>query len=150
MLRKHKLEEAGFTLLEMLVVLGIIATLAGIVAPAVFRNTGDAKQQAARTQIEMLGLALESYRLDNNHYPTTEQGLTALRELPITGPEPANWRGPYLRRVLPNDPWGRQYSYLAPGKVNPDSYDLFSYGRDGVPGGDNEDADITSWGGPLP
>jgi general secretion pathway protein G len=139
---------AGFTLLELLVVLAIIATLATVVGPELFRNAGDAKVQAARSQIEMLGLALDAYRLDNDYYPTTGQGLVALRAAPAAG-EARNWRGPYLRRVVPRDPWGREYHFFAPGRENPDAYDLYSLGRDGVEGGVGEDADLTSWGGPL-
>lgn len=138
----------GFTLIEILVVIAVIATLASIVGPAVFRNVGDAKVSAARSQIEIFAVALESYRLDNDVYPTTEQGLAALRTLPTTGEPPRNWRGPYLRRSVPLDPWGRPYVYISPGHINPDSYDLLSYGRDGKPGGEGEDADITSWDTP--
>jgi general secretion pathway protein G len=133
----------------MVVVLAIIATLATVVGPAVFRNAGDAKVQAARSQIEMLGLALDSYRLDNDAYPSTQQGIGALREPPAADP-PRNWRGPYLRRLVPADPWGRPYSYASPGRANPSSYDLYTLGRDGRPGGTDEDADLTSWGGPVP
>lgn len=136
----------GFTLIELLVVIAIIAVLAGIVAPAVFRNVGDAKATSARSQIEIFGLALDAYRLDNDKYPSTEQGLAALRTLPTVGELPRNWKGPYLRKTVPLDPWRRPYVYVAPGQENPDSYDLFSLGRDGSPGGEGEDADITSWG----
>jgi general secretion pathway protein G len=139
----------GFTLLELLVVIAIIATLAGIVAPAVFRNVGDAKASAARSQIEFLSLALNAYRLDNGALPSAEQGLEALRTLPSTGEVPTNWRGPYLSRVVPRDPWGRPYAYRAPGIENPTSFDLFTLGRDGRIGGTDEDSDITSWGGPV-
>ncbi|MFN2397819.1 MAG: type II secretion system major pseudopilin GspG [Gemmatimonadaceae bacterium] len=139
----------GFTLIEMLVVIAIIAVLAAVVAPAVFRNVGDAKANAARSQIEIFALALDAYRLDNDHYPSSEQGLVALRTLPVAGAAPRNWRGPYLRRVVPADPWGRPYIYVAPGVENPASYDLVTLGRDGKPGGEGEDADITSWGGPV-
>lgn len=141
---------AGFTLIEMLVVLAIIATLASVVAPAIFRNIGDAKAQAARSQIETLSLALDAYRLDNDVYPEPDQGLAALWSEPITGARPRNWRGPYLRRVVPTDPWGRPYMYAMPGSANPATYDLYSLGRDGKTGGSNEDADVTSWGGPVP
>ncbi len=139
----------GFTLLELLVVLAIIATLAAVVGPSVFRNVGDAKVQSAKSQIEIFALALDSYRLDTGGYPSTAQGLAALRTAP-TGPEaPAGWRGPYLRRAVPLDPWGRPYVYVAPGRANPEAYDLYTLGRDGKPGGEGEDADVTSWGGPL-
>jgi general secretion pathway protein G len=140
-------DRAGFTLIELLVVIAIIATLAAIVAPAVFRNVGDAKVNTAKSQIELFALALDAYRLDNDVYPDTEQGLSALRILPTVGIPPRNWRGPYLRKTVPADPWGRPYVYLAPGRENPSSYDLYSLGRDGESGGTEEDADITSWGG---
>ncbi|HYW09776.1 MAG TPA: type II secretion system major pseudopilin GspG [Longimicrobium sp.] len=136
----------GFTLIEMLVVLVIIAVLAAVVGPEIFRNVGDANASAARSQIEMLGLALDQYRLDNGSYPSSEQGLAALRSAPVTGEAPRNWRGPYLRRALPGDPWGRPYLYVAPGRENPTGYDLASLGKDGRPGGEGEDADLTSWG----
>jgi len=143
----------GFTLLELLVVIAIIATLAAVVAPSVFRNVGDAKSASAKSQIEVFGLALNQYRLDNGIYPSTNQGLESLRTQPTVvgddGQPPPNWRGPYLSRLVPSDPWGRPYVYRAPGIVNPDSYDLYSLGRDGKPGGEGEDADITSWGGPV-
>jgi general secretion pathway protein G len=136
----------GFTLIELLVVITVIAILAGLVGPMVFRNLGDAKVSAARAQIELLALALDQYRLDNDFYPSTTQGLAALREKPAGDPEARNWRGPYLRKAIPLDPWGRPYSYKSPGQVNADSYDLLSLGRDGQPGGSGEDADVTSWG----
>lgn len=139
----------GFTLIEILVVLAIIATLAALVGPSVFRNVGDSRTQAARSQIELFALALEQYRLDNHVYPATEQGLAALRTMPVTGEPPTNWRGPYLRRVVPDDPWRRPYIYVAPGRENPETYDLYTLGRDGRVSGEGEDADITSWGGPV-
>lgn len=137
----------GFTLIEMLVVLAIIGTLAMLVGPAVFRNVGDASVIAARTQIDALSVALESLRLDSRAYPTTAQGLTSLQERPAE--TVSGWRGPYLRKNVPLDPWGRQYVYVSPGVKNPDSFDLYSLGRDGVAGGSGEDADITSWGGAI-
>ena len=141
--------QTGFTLIEILVVLAIIATLAALVGPSVFRNVGDSRVSAARSQLELFALALEQYRLDNHVYPATEQGLGALRTMPAAGDPPRNWRGPYLRRVVPNDPWGRAYVYNAPGRENTEAYDLYSLGRDGQPGGEGEDADVTSWGGPV-
>lgn len=140
---------AGFTLLELIVVIVVIAILAGLVGPMVFGNVSDARTQAARAQIEMFGLALDNYRLDNDSYPVTEQGLAALRSRPAAPPEPRRWRGPYLRKEVPNDPWDRPYVYRSPGTENPTGYDLFSLGRDGRPGGEGEDADITSWGGTV-
>lgn len=140
---------AGFTLIEMLVVIMVIGTLAVVVAPAVLRNVGDANASAAKTQIEVFALALDSYRLDNHAYPSTAQGLAALRTRPPAGEVPPNWRGPYLRKTVPPDPWGQPYVYSSPGRHNPESYDLYSLGRDGKPGGEGEDADITSWGAPI-
>ena len=142
-------ERRGFTLIELLVVLAIIATLASLVGPELFRNAGDAKVQATRSQIEMLSLALDNYRLDNDQYPTSEHGLRALRVVPPLGEPPRNWRGPYLRREVPVDPWGRPYLYRSPGVANPAGFDLYSLGRDGQAGGSGEDADITSWGGQV-
>lgn len=139
----------GFTLIEVLVVIAVIATLVSIVAPAVFQNVGDAKINAARSQIEAFALALETYRMHNGVYPTTEQGLEALRKMPAVGDPPRNWRGPYLRKPVPLDPWSLPYHYESPGRANPESYDLYTLGRDGKPGGEGEDADITSWGGPV-
>jgi general secretion pathway protein G len=138
----------GFTLIEILVVITVIAILASLVTPMVFRNVGDAKSSAARAQVEIFGLALDAYRLDNDYYPSTPQGLEALRRLPAGEPAARNWRGPYLKKAVPLDPYGRPYVYRSPGEVNPDSYDLLSAGRDGEPGGTGEDADITSWGAP--
>ncbi|HEU4647897.1 MAG TPA: type II secretion system major pseudopilin GspG [Gemmatimonadales bacterium] len=137
---------SGFTLIELLVVITVIAILAGLVAPMVFRNVDDAKVSAARSQIETFSLALDTYRLDNDYYPSTDQGLVALRQRPTGDPAPRNWRGPYVKKEIPDDPWGRPYVYRSPGEANPDSYDLLSYGRDGRPGGESEDADLTSWG----
>ncbi len=135
----------GFTLIEILVVITVIAILASLVTPMVFRNVGDAKTSAARAQVEILGLALDAYRLDNDYYPSTAQGLEALRQLPAGEPAARNWRGPYLKKSVPLDPYGRPYVYRSPGEVNPEAYDLLSLGRDGAPGGAGEDADITSW-----
>ncbi len=134
----------GFTLIELLVVIVVISILAGLVGPMVFRNVGDAKVSAAKAQIEMLGLALDQYRLDNDYYPSTAQGLAALRQAPNGDPRARNWRGPYLRDDVPLDPWDRPYAYVSPGVSNPQRYDLSSYGRDGRPGGAGEDADIGS------
>jgi general secretion pathway protein G len=136
----------GFTLIEMLVVLLVISVLAALVGPMVFRNVGDAKQQAARAQIELFGLALDAYRLDTGDYPTTDQGLAALWELPTTGPAPLGWRGPYTRKAIPLDSWGRAYVYRCPPLEARTGYDLLTYGKDGQPGGEGEDADVTSWG----
>ena len=134
----------AFTLIEVLVVIIVIAILATLVGPSLFRNVGDARTATARTQIETFGTALDAYRLDNGTYPTTAQGLDALWQKPSIDP-PANWRSPYLRKAVPKDPWGREYLYVAPGRVNPEGYDLLSYGADGKAGGEGENADILSW-----
>ena len=139
----------GFTLIEMLVVIAIIATLAALVGPSVFRSVGDSKVSAAKSQVELYALALNSYRLDNDDFPTTDQGLDALRTTPASGEPARNWRGPYLSKVVTPDPWGRPYLYVSPGRANPQSFDLYTLGRDGKPGGTGEDADVTSWGGPV-
>ena len=134
----------GFTLIEILVVIVVIAILATLVAPNVFQHVGAAKSATAKSQIEMLGAALDAYRLDNGSYPSTQQGLAALWEKPTVDP-PANWRAPYLRKPVPLDPWAHPYIYQFPGQVNLQGYDLLSYGADGKPGGELEDADIVSW-----
>ena len=139
----------GFTLIELIVVIAIIATLASVVGPSLFGNVGDAKVNAARSQLQIFALALDSYRLDNDQYPSSEQGLGALRALPSSGEAAKNWRGPYLRQGVPLDPWGRAYLYASPGISNPEAYDLYSLGRDGRVGGTGEDADVTSWNGAV-
>lgn len=131
----------GFTLLELLVVLGIIALLAGIVGPQVMKHMGASKTKAAKVQIEDLSAALDMYKLDVGRYPTTEQGLSALVENPS---DTKRWNGPYLRKTkVPEDPWMEAYHYAAPGEHG--SFDLYSYGADGKEGGEGEDQDIASW-----
>src|SRR5919197_5647592 len=127
----------GFTLLELLVVIVIIGLLAGYVAPRYFSQVGRSEIQVARAQIESLEKALDQYRLDTRHYPSAEQGLDALVSRPANEP---NWNGPYLKKGVPSDPWGRPYVYRVPGQKG--EFDLFSLGRDGRPGGSGEDADI--------
>ncbi len=136
----------GFTLVEILVVIIVIAILATLVAPNVFQHVGRAKDSTAKAQMEMLGAAVDAYRLDNDQYPTTEQGLAALNTRPTVGPAPRDWRGPYLKkRDVPLDPWGKPYVYRSPGTANPEGYDLLTLGRDGQEGGTGEDADILGW-----
>ncbi|RTL31636.1 MAG: type II secretion system protein GspG [Burkholderiales bacterium] len=130
----------GFTLLELLVVLVIIGLLAGYVGPRFFAQIGKSEVKTAMAQIDALGKALDQYRLDTGHYPSTEQGLGALWVKPSDEPR---WWGPYLRKNVPKDPWGREYQYKAPGEHG--DYDLFSLGKDGREGGDGEDQDITNW-----
>lgn len=146
MLRRTDRHQArGFTLIELVVVITVIAILAALVSPMVFRNVGDAKVSAAQAQLEIFGLALDTYRLDNDYYPSTDQGLQALVVQPSGTPEARNWRGPYLKRGIPTDPWNRSYVYRSPGDSSPASYDLSSLGRDGKAGGSGEDADVVSW-----
>ncbi|HOC45146.1 MAG: type II secretion system major pseudopilin GspG [Syntrophorhabdaceae bacterium] len=129
----------GFTLIELLVVMVIVGLLAALVAPKLFPKLGKGKQAAAKAQIELLGQALDQMRLDVGRYPTTQEGLSSL----VTNPGMPNWEGPYLKKALPSDPWGRPYVYQSPGSHG--EYDLYSYGRDGSPGGEGEDADLASW-----
>ncbi|MGH7713085.1 MAG: type II secretion system major pseudopilin GspG, partial [Gemmatimonadaceae bacterium] len=133
---------SGFTLLELVVVIIVLGLLAAIVAPQILGRVSDARTTAAQTQVELFGTALDNYRLDNGAYPTTEQGLNALREKPTRPPIPTNWRGPYLRKDVPLDPWGKPYIYRSPGERNANGYDLTSLGRDGKPGGEGEDKDV--------
>lgn len=143
---RAELARQGFTLIELLVTIAIIATLAAIVAPSLFSNIGDARRNSARSQVQILMLALDAYRLDNDAFPTTDEGLDALRTMPASA-DASLWKGPYLRQPVPLDPWGRPYVYLAPGIANPTSYDLYTLGKDAQAGGEGESADITSWNG---
>ncbi len=135
----------GLTLIEIVVVIIVLGLLAGLVGPQIIGRVSEAKSSTAQTQIELFSIALDNYRLDNGRYPTTEQGLQALRQKPVSEPAPYNWRGPYLQKEIPTDPWGRPYVYRSPGEVNATTYDLFTLGRDGQLGGEGEDADATSW-----
>ena len=130
----------GFTLLELLVVMVIIGLLAGFVAPRYFAQVGKSQVKVARAQIDALDKALDQFRLDVGRYPTTEEGLQALAVQPASE---AGWAGPYLKKGVPMDPWGRPYVYVNPGQHG--DFDLLSYGKDGRPGGSGEDADITNW-----
>ena len=136
---------AGFTLIEMLVVIIVIGLLAGLVGPRILGRVSEAKTATAHTQLELIGLALDNYRLDNGGYPTTQQGLAALQEKPTQDPVPINWRGPYLKKAIPVDPWGKPYAYASPGEHDSTGYDLWTLGRDGQPGGEGDDRDVTSW-----
>jgi len=133
--------QAGFTLIELMVVLVIIGVLAALIVPNVLDRADDARSTAARTDVNNLMQALKLYRLDNQRYPTGEQGLQALVAKPTAGPTPPNWK-PYLER-LPNDPWGRPYQYLNPGVKA--EIDVMSFGADGQPGGEGKNADVGSW-----
>jgi len=130
----------GFTLLELLVVMVIIGLLAGYVGPKYFAQIGKSEVKTAKAQIDALGKALDQYRLDTGHYPTTEQGLAALNSAPSDEPK---WQGPYLQKTVPNDPWGKPYQYKYPGEHG--EFDLWSFGKDGQAGGNDEFADVVNW-----
>jgi general secretion pathway protein G len=138
--RQVRIASSGFTLLELLVVMVIIGLLAAFVAPRYFGQLGKSEVKAAMAQVNLLQKALDHYRLDTGHYPSTDQGLAALVVRPQNEPK---WDGPYLAKAVPPDPWGRSYSYRSPGEHG--DYDLFSFGKDGQPGGSGENADVTSW-----
>lgn len=133
--------QRGFTLIELMVVLVIIGVLAALIVPNVLDRADDARTTAAKTDVNNLAQSLKLYRLDNQRYPTSEQGLAALLTKPTTAPVPPNWR-PYLDK-LPTDPWGRPYAYLNPGVHG--EIDVLSLGADGQPGGEGKHADIGSW-----
>jgi general secretion pathway protein G len=132
--------DEGFTLIELMIVLFIIGLLVALVAPRLISRVGKAKQKAAQAQIHLLATALDLFNLDVGRYPTTEEGLKALRDKPEDMP---SWGGPYLDKGIPKDPWGRPYHYKCPGDHGP--YDLYSFGADGAEGGDGENRDITNW-----
>ncbi len=139
MMKTHRTQR-GFTLIELLIVMIILGLLAALVGPRMFGKVGSSKQKAAKAQISLLETALDTYRLDVGKYPTTNQGLEALR----TAPEGVEkWDGPYLAKEVPKDPWGNVYDYQSPGEHG--DYDIISYGADGASGGEGEDADIVSW-----
>ena len=134
---------AGFTLLEVMIVVVILGILAALVVPKIISRPDEARLIAAKQDIASIMQALKLYRLDNLRYPVTEQGLQALVEKPTTPPLPPNWKaGGYIER-LPKDPWGNPYQYLNPGLHG--EIDVFSFGADGTPGGEGNDADIGSW-----
>ncbi len=131
----------GFTLIELMVVVVIIGVLAAVILPNVIGRDDDARVAVAKTDVNNIMQALKLYKLDNQNFPTSEQGLQALSTKPTAGPAPANWKG-YIEK-LPNDPWGRPYQYLNPG-INKE-IDVMSFGADGVAGGEGKNADIGSW-----
>ncbi|WP_201494345.1 type II secretion system major pseudopilin GspG [Rubrivivax sp. A210] len=139
--RRRSRTAGGFTLIELLVVLVIIGVLGALIVPNLFSSLDDARATAARTDINTLVQSLKRYKLDNQRYPSSEQGLDALVAKPTAAPVPPNWK-PYLDK-LPNDPWTRPYQYLNPGVRG--EIDVFSFGADGQPGGEDKNADIGSW-----
>jgi general secretion pathway protein G len=126
--------------MELLVVMVILGLLAGIVAPRFFGKLGSAKQKAAKSQIHLFETALDEFRLDTGRYPSTEEGLEALREKPA---DMDKWSGPYLPKAIPKDPWGNKYVYISPGEHG--DFDLISYGLDGTEGGEDENKDVVNW-----
>ncbi|WP_322031588.1 type II secretion system major pseudopilin GspG [Paraburkholderia sp. J76] len=135
--------QRGFTLIEIMVVIAILGILAALIVPKIMSRPDEARRVAARQDIGTIMQAMKLYRLDNGRYPTQDQGLQALVQKPTTDPVPNNWKdGGYLER-LPNDPWGNPYQYLNPGVHG--EIDVFSYGADGKPGGEGNDADVGSW-----
>ncbi|MCJ8341002.1 MAG: type II secretion system major pseudopilin GspG [Pseudomonadales bacterium] len=142
-LKKTRSEQTGFTLLEIMVVILIIGLLGTIVTPYVLDNLDTAKTQKAKADIHNLELALDQYKLDNNDYPTTDQGIESLVKKPAASPEPRNYRpSGYIKR-LQKDPWGNQYQYLQPGEHG--AFDLYSLGKDNQSGGEGLNADIGNW-----
>ena len=137
----RKTSERGITLIEMLVVVTIIALFAALVAPRMMGQADKAKRTQARAQVESFMTALGAFKLDTGTYPSTDQGLNALRVKPENQPQ---WAGPYLPKDIPTDPWGRAYLYKYPGEHG-DEPDIISLGADGQPGGDGNNADIVSW-----
>lgn len=137
---KYLRNEKGFTLIELLIVMVILGLLAALVGPRMFGKVGTSKQKAAKAQISLFETSIDTYRLDVGKYPTTDQGLQALREKPD---EVEIWDGPYLAKDVPVDPWGHPYVYECPGKHG--DYDIISLGADGSSGGEGEDKDIASW-----
>lgn len=137
----NRASQQGFTLIEIMVVMVILGLLVAIVAPNIMGRSDQAKVTIAETQISNIGNALDLYRLDNNQYPSTQQGLEALVRKPNGYPEPRNWNPDGYLKSVPDDPWGNSYQYISPGSTGP--YDLYSYGSDGREGGEGDASDIS-------
>ncbi len=138
--RKETFGSKGFTLIELLIVMVILGLLAGLVGPKMWGRLGSAKQKTAKSQIALFETALDSYRLDSGRYPTTEQGLQALRTKPS---DVEKWDGPYLPKEIPADPWGNPYQYRSPSDHG--DYEILSLGADKMPGGEGENSDVVNW-----
>jgi len=134
--------QSGFTLIEIMIVVIILAILAAAVIPRLTGRTQQAKESRAKADIQTLSLALDLYAIDNGFFPSSAQGLDALRSKPSSAPTPTSWRGPYVKKASPKDPWGNPYKYTSPGMHNAEDYDLITFGPDGVQGGGD---DIANW-----
>jgi general secretion pathway protein G len=141
MKRHFKIDQSGFSMLELMIVLVILSLLAALVGPALYNQLKPAKESVTRAQIENFIGALDSFFVDNGRFPTTTEGLQALRTAPSAGL--SKWHGPYLKKNVPEDPWGHAFIYRSPGRNG--GYEIISYGADGKEGGDGEDGDINSW-----
>ena len=146
-MRPDRKRDRGFTLIEIMAVVVIIGLLMAIVGNAIVGNLAKARMTTTKAQVQALEAAITTYQMDNGRFPTSDQGLRALIEKPSGAPEPYDWRpGGYLsKRELPRDAWNNEFQYASPGERNPDSFDLWSLGRDGKPGGLEEDSDIGNW-----
>ena len=142
-MKKQRRRSPGFTLIELLIVMVILGLLTSLVGPRLFGHVSSSKIKTARAQIELIGAALDSYRLDFGRYPSTEEGLAILWSKPADGDKAMRWMGPYLKKKVEKDPWGNPYAYTSPGEHG--EYDLISYGADGREGGEGENADVVSW-----
>jgi len=143
MRQRNLKNQRGFSLMELLIVMVILGLIASLVGPKLFGKLGKAQQKTAKTQIEMLMSAMDAFRLDVGRYPTQQEGLSALAANPGSGAGLDKWDGPYLKKAVPNDPWGNPYLYRNPGEHG--EVDIYSYGQDKQPGGEKENADIGSW-----
>lgn len=136
----YSAKNSAFTLMELLIVLVILGLLAAFVAPSLYQRVKPAKQTLARSQMQSFMTALDNYFVDNHNYPSTMEGLQALRQPPHSAKK---WQGPYMNKEIPADPWGNAYIYRSPGRNG--GYEIISLGKDGVEGGENENQDIKSW-----
>lgn len=143
-MRRQSRRTRGFTLIELMVVMVILVLLAGVAVVVVTKRIEDGKRARAIADISAFENALEQYKVDCGDYPTTDQGLNALREKPSSDP-PAGWNGAYLQKAISNDPWGNPYQFASPGTHNTEGVDIWSYGKDGKEGGEGNNADIANW-----